>query len=157
MMKLIVITILCLCISPAVFAQEADQNRTMLAPDKYDAWGDIPLADETARLDKIANQLQEWKLSVGYLVVYAGQTACRGEAAARGARAKTYLLKKGVDPWRVEWIDGGWKKQLTVEAWIWPPEFGKPKPDTKETLKLNQVKIERACKIKYRGTTQPRV
>ena len=149
-MKLILTTILYLCICPSVFSQVVEPLK-ITPPDKYDEWGDIQFSDETAHLNKIANQLKEWKLSIVYLVIYAGQTACKGEAIARGTRAKTYLLEKGVDPWRVEWIDGGWKKELSVDVWIWPPEFKRTVLPIKATLKPNQVKIDRTCKIKYRG------
>jgi hypothetical protein len=138
-----------LTISQPVFGQAT--KTTPLAPDKYDAWGDIRLEDETARLDKIANQLKEWRLSIVYLVIHAGQKACNGEAKARGIRAKNYLLKRQIEPERIVWIDGGWKKQLTVDVWIWPPQLGQPKVPTTDTLKRSEVTIEKNCKVKYRG------
>src|SRR5262245_3333413 len=106
MIRLVLTTTICLCFSQATFSQVVDTTKPgkIMPPEKYTAWGDIEFSDETAHLDKIADQLKEWKLSIVYLVIYAGQTACKGEAAARGGRAKTYLLKQGVDPWRVEWI-----------------------------------------------------
>ena len=149
-MKIILSTLICLAIFQAVSAQQASTNNP-LAPDKYDTWGDIQFSDEIVHLDKIANQLKEWRLSIVYLVIYAGERACKGEAKARGIRATDYLLKREIEPERIVWIDAGWKKNLLVEVWIWPPQFGKPKPSLDRTLKPSAVTIEPKCKIKYRG------
>lgn len=141
---------LLLALSQTAFGQQTKMGST-LAPDKYDQWGDIRVEDEIVRLDKIANQLKEWRLSIVYLVIHAGQKACNGEAKARGIRAQNHLLKREIEPERIVWIDAGWRKQLAVEVWIWPPQLGRPKISTNNTLKRNQVTIERNCKIKYRG------
>ena len=147
--------LLSLCIVHTINAQES-RTGSILAPDKYDEWGDVPFVTESARLDKIARQLKEWPLSVVYLVIHAGQTACKGEAEARGIRAKDYLTKAGIEPERVVWIDAGWQKKVMVQVWIWPPQLGRPKVETDENLKPAQVKIERACKIKHRPEPSPR-
>src|SRR6185503_7381736 len=149
-MKIILSTLICLTIFQAVSAQQASTNNP-LAPDRYDAWGDIQFSDEIVHLDKIANQLKEWRLSIVYLVIFAGERACKGEAKARGIRATDYLLKREIEPERIVWIDAGWKKNLLVEVWIWPPQFGKPKPSMDRTLKPSAVTIEPKCKIKSRG------
>lgn len=146
----VIVAFLFVALSQPAFSQVTKPPQP-LAPDKYDQWGDVRFEDEIARLDKIANQLKEWRLSIVYLVIYAGQRACSGEAKARGIRAQNHLLKRQIEPERIVWIDGGWKKQLSVEAWIWPPQFGRPKISTDDTLKRDQVTIEKNCKIKYRG------
>jgi hypothetical protein len=152
-MKAIIVTVLCLCMSQTAFPQEPSTTKTptILAPDKFDEWGDVPFPDELAHLDKIAHQLKEWRMSIVYLVIHAGQRACKGEAKARGIRARDHLLKAQVEPERIVWIDAGWKKDLTVEVWILPPELGRPTPSTNNKLKPSEVRIERNCKIKYRG------
>jgi hypothetical protein len=139
----------------AINAQESRPG-TILAPDKYDEWGDVPFAAESARLDKIARQLKEWPLSIVYLVIHAGQTACKDEAKARGIRAAEFLTNAGIEPERVVWIDAGWQKKVVVEVWIWPPNLGRPRVASDQSLKLNEVRIERGCKIKYRPETRPR-
>jgi hypothetical protein len=150
-MTWLIATTLLLCISQVIPGQEQGGVKTggTLAPDRYDQWGDLRFVDETVHLNKIANQLKEWRLSIAYIVIHAGQKACDGEAKARGIRARNYLLKLGIGPERVVWLDGGWKKELSVDVWIWPPELGRPKVD--ESLKRDQVMIEKKCKIKYRG------
>jgi hypothetical protein len=152
-MKWLLSTILLLCLSQAIFCQqpEAQKGAMIVPPDKFAEWGDIRLVDERVQLDKIANQLKEWRLSLVYLVIHAGPIACSGEAKARGIRAKNYLLKQGIGSERIVWIDAGWTKDLLVEVWIWPPEFGRPKLAPDESLKRSQVVIEPNCRIKYRG------
>ncbi|HSE34396.1 MAG TPA: hypothetical protein VLA93_22675 [Pyrinomonadaceae bacterium] len=149
-MKILLSALICLATFQAVFAQQSSVNKP-LAPDKFDQWGDIQFSDEIVHLDKIANQLKEWRLSIVYLVIYAGERACKDEAKARGIRARDYLLKQDIEPERIVWIDAGWKKNLSVEVWIWPPQFGRPKLKLDDTLKRSKVTIEANCKIKYRG------
>ena len=152
---LITSILLSLCVFQAINAQEA-QPAAILAPDKYDEWGDVPFPAESARLDKIARQLKEWPLSIVYLAIHAGQTACKGEAEARGVRAKDYLTKAGIEPERVVWIDAGWQKRVMVQVWIFPPQLRRPNVETDQNLKPGEVKIERGCKIKHRPEARPR-
>jgi hypothetical protein len=149
--KLLLALALCICMFPALQGQEPSKAPLIVAPDQFDQWTDVPFDDEKVHLDKIANQTKEWPLSIVYLVIHAGQTACVGEAKARGIRAKNYLVGRGVSSNRVVWIDAGWQKTLGVEVWIWPPEFRKPTPSTTLNLKPGAVTLQRTCKIKYRG------
>jgi hypothetical protein len=148
-MKAIIIIVLCLSIFQTGFSQEPSTTK-IIAPDKFDEWGDVSFPDEITHLDKIAKQLKEWPLSIVYLVIHAGERACKGEARARGIRAKNYLVKLQVAPERIVWIDAGWKKDLAVEVWIWPPQLGRPTVKTDDNLKPSQVKIDGNCKSKYR-------
>ena len=144
----------CIFMFPAMAqAQEPSSPRApvIVEPDKFDEWGDIRFNDEKAHLDKIAIQAKQWPLSIIYLVIHAGQTACVGEAKARGIRAKNYLMKKGISYNRIVRIDAGWRKNVTSEVWIWPPELGKPSLFSEFNLKPDEVKLQRNCKIKYRG------
>jgi hypothetical protein len=56
---------------------------------KFDEWHDIPFSDEKARLDNAALQLRQDRGYIIYLVIYAGKTACVGEASTRHPRLKT--------------------------------------------------------------------
>lgn len=154
-LRALVLTFTSLCVVHAMNAQESRPGM-ILAPDKYDEWGDVPFVTENARLDKIARQLKEWPLSVVYLAIHAGETACRGEAEARGMRAKDYLTKAGIEPERIVWIDAGWQKKVVVQVWIWPPQLGRPNVVSDQNLKPGEVKIERGCKLKYRPEARPR-
>jgi hypothetical protein len=137
-------------------AQAQDQSdpeaRGIGDPRKFDEWFDIPFSDEKARLDNAAFQLQRDPGYIIYLVIYAGQRACVGEAQARGIRAKNYLTRKhGIKSNQIVWIDGGYRMEVTVEVWIWPPDMIKPSVFPEFDLKPSEVKLNKRCRIKYRG------
>lgn len=84
-------------------------------PVKFDEWGDIRFSDEKARLDNAAINLQRsMPRNIIYLVVYAGQTSCVGEAKARGVRAKKHLVSRGIPTDQVVWIDGGYQSEVAT-------------------------------------------
>lgn len=152
-MKLMVAITLCMFLYTAVgHGQDSGlKGSAIIAPDKYDEWGNIPFGEEKVHLDKITKQAKEWKLSIVYLVIHAGQTACVGEARARGVRAKEYLMNRGISTERIIPVDAGWRKDLTVEVWILPPELKRSNVSSDLDLKRSQVKLQRNCKIQYRG------
>lgn len=60
----------------------------------FDEYGTICWENEKARLDNFAIQLlNENPTTLGHLIVYDGQRACRGEAVGRAMRAKKYLVE----------------------------------------------------------------
>jgi len=61
---------------------------------KIDEYGNITFADEKARLDNFAIELQRDAESMGHIIAYSGRLACPGEAQARAVRAKKYLMEK---------------------------------------------------------------
>jgi len=143
----------CLCMwFENAHAQEPSHPPPLLvAPERFDQWGDIHLNDENARLKQLAIQAKEWSLSIIYLFIHAGQTACAGEAKARGIRAKNYLVRQGISSERIVLTDAGWRKKVSVQVWIWPPELGEPKVNSDFNLKRSAVRLEKNCKIKYRA------
>jgi hypothetical protein len=123
----------------------------IMEPERFDQWDNIRLNDENVRLDKIASQAKEWPLSIIYLFIHAGQTACAGEAKARGVRAKNYLMQQGITSDRIVLTDAGWRKEVNVQVWIWPPQLGKPKVSSDDNLKRSAITLKRNCKTKYRS------
>ena len=90
--------------------------RNSSPPDRlFDEYGDIPWGEETARLDNFAVALWQDPDLVGYITVYAGRRSCEGEAQARAARAKKYLVeRRGIERSRVVWLDGGYLRETTT-------------------------------------------
>lgn len=123
---------------------------------KFDEWGDILFSDEKARLDNVAIQLQQQPANIVYLIIHAGQTACVGEAKARGIRAKKHLMSRQIVPSRIVWIDGGYQKEVVTEVWISPPDAGKPSIFGELNLKPSDVILEKNCKIKRRASNRYR-
>jgi len=106
-----------------------------LAPtSKFDEFGDINCEDEMAHLDNFAIQLQHESSARGLIIFYAGQwfrgrLPKRGEAAARAARIKPYLVqRRGIPTSQVVVIDGGFAEEWRVDLWVVPKGATMPAP-----------------------------
>ena len=107
---------------------------------KVDSYGGISFKDEKARLDAFAAELKKEPHSQGYIMVYAGKRARRGEAHARGQRARAYLLGNWVmHEKQVVAIDGGHRESRATELFIVPP--GGSPPPSEPTVDPNEVQI----------------
>ncbi len=116
------------------------QTAICCLPRKFDEYGNIAFEDEKARLDNVAMQAKMEPTSQVYLIAYAGRRARVGEAEAKAARAKKYLVEgNGLDAERVITIDGGYREDLTVEVWIRPANMGAPLASP--TLQPSDVEI----------------
>jgi len=110
------------------------EARSLPPIQKFDEFGDIKCEDEYARLDNFAIQLQQWPTTKGVIIFYGGTTfrgrlPKRGEAAARAARMKPYLVqRRGVPESRVIVIDGGYASDWKAELWIVPKGMATPTP-----------------------------
>ena len=120
---------------------------------KFDEFGDIKCEDEMARLDNFAIQLQNDPSTKGLMIFYGGQRfrgrlPKRGEAAARAARLKPYLVqRRGIPSDQVMVINGGYASEWKVELWIVPEGMAMPTP----------FSTVDASKIKFRkGKAHPR-
>lgn len=89
----------------------------------FRAYGDITPDNEKIRLDRFANELKKRPPnSQGYIVVYAGCRAQKGEAKARAEHAQEYVVKAhGIDSHRITTIDGGQRRELLIELHIRAP------------------------------------
>lgn len=107
---------------------------------KFDAYGDLSPKLERERLDAVAAELLRRPETKAYLIAYAGQVAYKGEAAARAACAKDYLIKKHHIPDdRVQPIDGGHREILDVEVYV--EEKDGPIPLARPSVRPSKVKI----------------
>ncbi len=105
-----------------------------------DAYGDICCEDEMARLDALAIELQNSPHFRVYIIYYGGRrySSCynhrpriprRGEAEARAARIKPYLVnQRGLDSERIVVLSGGFREPWTAELWIVPRGARPPVP-----------------------------
>jgi hypothetical protein len=84
----------------------------------FDEYGNIRFADEKARLDNFAIQLQNEPGAFGYIVGYG---SCDREGVTRATRAKNYIVNtRGIDGSRVITVDGGCLPELLVHLWDLP-------------------------------------
>lgn len=86
---------------------------------KFDAYGDLPFADEKARLDNFHIQMTN-ALRRGVMIVYGETSAVRRTWLKRADRAKNYLITKlGLDPPRLLIVDGGYRESAYIELFLY--------------------------------------
>lgn len=104
---------------------------------KVDEYGHLSFADERARLDQFAEELQKEPTAQGYILVYAGKRSSKGKSKRDGNRAKNYLVKeRGIEGARIVSVDGGHGDERMVELFIVPagaePPIATPKVQPRE-------------------------
>lgn len=73
---------------------------------------------------------------------FRGRLPKRGEAAARAARLKPYLVeRRGIPIDKVVLIDGGFAEEWKVELWVIPPGVAIPAPYP--TIAKDQIKFRK--------------
>lgn len=89
---------------------------------KVDEYGAVQCEDEMARLDNYLNEFQNSPEARIAVIVYGGRRDTRrNEVRARMARIKYYLtVARGTDARRMVILDGGFRKNFTVELWLIP-------------------------------------
>jgi hypothetical protein len=143
-MKLLKSSFLVLCLVAIAFSQfslhgmkpRTLPDRLLDAAQSFDEYGRTNWEDEAARLDAFANQLMQKPEMVGYIFVLNGRDLCPGEAAARGMRAKSYLVdQRGVPGNRIIWKEDGYGDNLKTvlrlapRSWAFSyPSFGSRTP-----------------------------
>jgi len=115
--------------------------RTTSVITPFDEYGNICWEDEQARLDNFAIQIQKDPTLVGYIVVYAGRISCLDESKYRGNRARNHVLKRGVDPKRVIFKDGGYRTDIQTVLHLQPKD--EPDYEINPGLKKDEVLIKR--------------
>jgi hypothetical protein len=114
---------------------------------KFDEFGDIKCEDEYARLDNFAIQLQHESQAKGLMIFYGGKTfrgklPKHGEAEARAARLKPYLVRRrGIPSNQVIVINGGYAEEWHVEIWIVPQGASMPTPSP--LIPVEQIKFRK--------------
>lgn len=120
----------------------------------FDSYGDIKFEDEQARLDNLAIQLINQPLSVGYIMMSAGQVTFENESEARLRRAKSYLADvRGTDSNRIVTVDCGYSEALTIQLWIVPPGANPPACRSWMEIPFSQVKF---TKPRPKSSKKPR-
>jgi len=149
MSRLIQLVVLVVLLSPTLFVR----GSAPLSPiRKFDEFGDIKCEDEYARLDNFAVQLQHEPQAKGVIIFYGGKTfrgklPKRGEAEARAARLKPYLVgRRGIPTKQVTVINGGYAEQWRAELWVVPPGASMPgigEPGGYTSVSVNKIKFRK--------------
>src|ERR1051326_3058142 len=118
----------------------------------FDEFGDVKCEDEMARLDNFAVQLQNEPQAKGVIIFYGGRIfrgklPRRGDAEARAARLKPYLVRRrGIPANQVILINGGYAEEWRAILWLVPP--GASLPSTYSTVPAGQMRFRK-------GKTKP--
>jgi hypothetical protein len=117
----------------------------------FDEYGAICWADEKARLDNFAIQLlNDDGTTLGHIIVYDGNPACRGEAVSRAIRAKKYLVDyRKVPADRIVWRWGGYLTDMMTALVIHPA--GASMWPFRQSLTLAEVTFVGNCSRKVRA------
>ena len=113
----------------------------------FDEFGDIKCEDEYARLDNFAIQLQHEPKAKGVIIFYGGKTfrgklPQRGEAEARAARLKPYLVqRRGIPANQIIVISGGYDEEWRAALWIVPP--GASMPSGYASVSVKEIKFRK--------------
>ncbi|HEY0347723.1 MAG TPA: hypothetical protein VGC60_06160 [Pyrinomonadaceae bacterium] len=113
----------------------------------FDEFGDIKSEDEMARLDNFAVQLQNEPQAKGAIIFYGGKTfrgrlPRQGEAEARAARLKQYLVgRRGIPSDQVMVLNWGYTAEWHVQLWMVPQ--GASMPDRDITIPLKEIKFRK--------------
>ena len=132
----------------AVLAFSVTGSASLAPISKFDEFGDINCEDEMARLDNLAVHLQNEPGAKGLIIFYGGRRfrgrlPKRGEAAARAARIKPYLVqRRGIPAAQVIVIDGGYAEEWHVEVWLVPGGASMPAPQP--TIPIEKIKFSKS-------------
>jgi hypothetical protein len=133
-----VVIVLAVCVSGSTSFQDAR---------KFDEFGDVNCEAEMARLDNFAVTLQNGPANKGVIIYYGGRRfrgrlPKRGEAAARAARLRSYLVqRRGIPTEQVILIDGGYREEWSAELWVVPP--GATMPAARPTIPIEKIKFRK--------------
>ena len=109
---------------------------------RFDLYGDVSADLERERLDAVAAELRRRREADAYLIAYAGKIAHKGEAGARAACARDYLIKiHHIQADRIREIDGGYRETFEVEVYV--EEADGSIPLATPTVRHSAVKISR--------------
>src|SRR5437764_13577164 len=127
MSGLVKLAILVVLLPPTLLVRGSAQTGPIHDPIRdFDEFGDLKCEDEYARLDNFAIQLQHEPQAKGVIIFYGGRIfrgklPRRGDATARAARLKPYLVQRRGIKNQVVVIDGGYAEEWHVELWVVPP------------------------------------
>lgn len=113
---------------------------------KFDEFGAMVATEsQYARLDNFAIELQNDPTATAVLVFYAGRTSRKGAIEALTDQTKKYLtVTRGIDPGRIQSVDGGFREEGVIEIWLMPsgaePPMASPTVDPSEVKQLPALK-----------------
>lgn len=114
----------------AITASTTTDVKAVIVAKKIDEYSSIiSKADETGRLDNVANKLQPEPAGHLYVIAYGGPKSRPGDGNVASNRVKDYLvITRDIDAGRIITIDGGKRDKPTIEIWLVPIGAAPPEP-----------------------------
>jgi len=81
----------------------------------------------------------------GFIVSYAGQRACSGEAIKRAKIARQFLIRnEGVKSKQLRIVDAGYRNNWAIELWFGPMR-AKGQPSSRSAINRSVITITKRC------------
>ena len=118
-------------------------DQTFILFETYEAG--IEAKEIRARLHSLAVFLKQNPDFNGFIVSYAGQRSCSGEAITRAKIARQFLISnEGVKSKQLKMVDAGHRSNWAIELWYGPMK-AKGKPLSRSTIDRSIVKLTKGC------------
>jgi hypothetical protein len=115
----------------------SSQDAESLKPRKVDAYNDKIRSGEAEQwhLEDFRAELLKEPGAKAYIIAYGGLEDEPGKARRYTVRAKNYLVNaRGIEPARINTIDGGRREEFIVELWLVPDGARPPQPEPTVTV-----------------------
>ena len=114
-------------------------EKKVIVAQEYDECNSCSLNDQKARLDNLAVELQNDPSLRAYIIAYGGRMSPLGQVEKLMSRAREYLVAhRGIDASRLTVVNGGFREEDSVEAWLVPSGAAPPQPTP--TVQMSEVK-----------------
>ena len=123
--------------------QLPDQREQRSNPHEDDGSG-LSFEEDKPRIRRFAENLEESKTAIGYIIAYGGLVSYKNEAAIRLRCIQKYFAAQGIPTSRLKLIDGGYRVEVSVRLYLVNP--GDLKPTPYSIVNREAVKIRRAPK-----------
>jgi hypothetical protein len=151
MRNLFTISVLCFLLCVSSFAQESE---------KIDEFSNLACDEYLMRVDVALNQAHSNSSSILYVFIYEGKEfkyndrkkrselvfPAKGSAKAKIASMKEYLSARRFPAEKVQFVEAGFRENMTVEFWLVPSGVKAPEPiSTFEMMKYRKGKARGFC------------
>jgi hypothetical protein len=148
--RIVKVLILCVSVLGVNRVVEAQQVAVDYSS-KFDEFYGSNWESAMSRLDGFALNLLNSPHMTGVLIVYGAQRSRRGEPRAWSACLKSYIMnRRGIEPNRIVMINGGYRKDLTVELWVTADRKHIPNPEPHikpKDVRFKKGKVIDLCEI----------
>ena len=124
-------------------------SAALTSPRKFDEFSNLNCSDELIRLDNYGKELRNVPAGLAVVIVYGARSGTRrGEVVARLFAIRDVLVHRNdINTKRIILLDGGFRRNFTIELWIIPPIT----PDRLESVKYLITSDDSPGNVSLRG------